>query len=123
MKVKRLLLTLGAMAPLAFVGIAHAVTVPSDYAQDVKDGNSQVSSDPTAKSQQNEVNDDENTEGQVDDGDVQVDETVGDQENDMDDSQTGEAKDSNDKKDSGTSTQGTDNERSSRSETSTGENN
>ncbi len=105
---RKLLVASAALAPLAFASAAHAMTVPSDYAQDVKDGNSQISSDPTAKTQQNEVKDGENVEGQVDDSDVQVDETVGDQEDNMDDSQQGEAKDSTDsadKEDSGTRVQ------------------
>ncbi len=125
-KLKRILVTIAAMTPLAFASVAYAVSVPSDYAQDVQDGNSLVSSDPTAKSQQNEVKDGENTEGQVDDGDVQIDETISDQENDMDDSQQGEAndsQDSSDEKDSDTSSQDSDEENGSSSETSTGTNN
>ncbi len=77
---KRIFVALAAIAPLAFASAAYAVTVPSDYAKDVKDGNSQVSSDPAAKTQQNEVKDGENVEGDVDNDQVEVDEQVEPQE-------------------------------------------
>lgn len=118
-ELKRILVASAAMAPLALASAAYAVTVPSDYAQDVKDGNSQVSSDPTAKAQQTEVKDGEKVEGQVDEGDVQVDETVGDQENSMDGAQSGETSGSTDKNDSASSTQDSGTENSSASQTPT----
>ena len=118
MKLNKLVVALIVMAPLAFASAAYAVTVPSDYAQDVQDGNRQVTADKTAKAQQNEVKDGENTEGQVDDGQVDVNETVGEQEGSMDDSQHGESsdkKDTTDQKDSKT-----DNQKSDKKTDSTG---
>lgn len=88
---KKLLLIAGVAAPLALSGAVYAATVPSDFAKDVNAGQSQLSSDQNAKTQANEVKDGESVEAQVDDGQVQVDETVGQQENNMDDNQSGEA--------------------------------
>lgn len=88
---KKLLLTLGVVAPLALAGVAYAeTTTPSDYAQDVTAGQSQLTSDQNAKTQANEVKDGENVEGQVDDGQVGVDEKVGQQEGEMGDNESGE---------------------------------
>ena len=91
MKIKKILLIAGIAAPLAFAGVAYAVTVPSDFAQDVTAGQNQLNGDQSAKTQANEVKDGENVEGQVDDGQVQVDETVGQQEGNMGDNEGGEA--------------------------------
>ena len=115
MYIRKSLVTLSIVAPLVFAGVAYAVTVPSDYAQDVKDGTNQVKNDTGAQSQANEVKGDESIEGQVDDGQVQVNETVGDQENNMNDSQQGESHDPQNKtnvnssSDSGSTTQPTGN--------------
>jgi hypothetical protein len=91
MKIKKIILTAGAVTPLAFAGVVHAATIPSDYAQDVTAGHNQISSDQSVKTQANEVKDGEHVEGQVDDGQVEVNETVGSQENEMEDSEGGEA--------------------------------
>lgn len=88
---KKLLLIIGTAAPLALAGVAYAATVPSDYAQDVTAGQSQLSTDPTAKAQADGVKGGESVKGQIDDGQVEVDETVGDQESNMEDGQSGEA--------------------------------
>lgn len=101
--IKKTLTTLSILAPLTFGSIAYASTVPSDFSQDVKDGTAQLSSDSKAQAQANEVKDGENVDGQVDDGQVSIDETVGAQENNMDSSQSGESHDAQDKVDNSTS--------------------
>ncbi len=95
------LATLGVIAPIALAGIVYAATVPSDYARDVEQGNVEVKSDPNAASQANEIKDAENVEGNIDDGQVQVEEIVGDQEGSMGDNQSGEQSGSQSGQDSG----------------------
>lgn len=88
---KRILLALGVIASLNFAGVVYAeATVPSDYNQDVTAGQNQLASDQNAQIQAKEVKDGENLEGQVDDGQVQVDEEVGQQEGEMGASVSGE---------------------------------
>ncbi len=91
---KKLIVTLSLAVPLAMSGMAYAATVPSDFARDVTEGTNQLNSDPLAKTQANAVNDGEHAEGQIDDGQVEVNETVGDQEGNMDSGQQGESSDS-----------------------------
>ena len=86
---KRLLLA-GVVAPLAFMGVVYAATVPSDYAQDVTAGQNQLATDQTAKIQADAITAGENVQGQVDEAQVQVDETISDQESEMGDNQTAE---------------------------------
>ncbi|GAC1386449.1 MAG: hypothetical protein NVS1B7_4870 [Candidatus Saccharimonadales bacterium] len=93
MLIKKLLLSTTIILPLAFASAAYAVTVPSDYAKDVRDGSSQLQSDQNAQAQASNVNDAEKVEGQIDDGQVQVDQTIGSQESTMDDAQSGESHD------------------------------
>lgn len=88
---KKLLLIAGVAAPLALAGVAFAVTVPSDYVQDVTAGQTQLSTDQSAKTQADAVKGGESVDGQVDGAQEQVDETVSDQESNMGDTQSGEA--------------------------------
>ncbi|GAC1387638.1 MAG: hypothetical protein NVS1B7_0250 [Candidatus Saccharimonadales bacterium] len=101
MRIKRLLLILTMVAPLVVGSAAYAVMVPSDFAQDVKDGTAQLQNDTKAQAQADNLKADEKVEGQVDDGQVDVNETVGDQEGNMDNAQSGESHDSTDKVDAG----------------------
>jgi hypothetical protein len=107
MTLRKTLLTVAVIAPLAVAGVAYAstTTVPSDYSQDVTAGQNQLNADTNAKTQANEAKGSEAVEGQIDDGQVQVDETVGDQESNMGDNQSGET--SHDQADSGSSDQST----------------
>jgi hypothetical protein len=74
------LVTLGAITPLVMAGVVYAATTPSAYATDVQNGQAQIKSDSEASSKANEVKDGENVEGQVDDGQVEVQEQVEPQE-------------------------------------------
>lgn len=91
-----------ACAPVA----ALAVTVPppapgtvlSDFATDVKNGQDQLKTDPAAKTGHDEVAASETQDGNIDDGDVDVDTDVHEEEA----SETQDAADQNgDAKDSG----------------------
>ncbi len=69
---------------LAGVGTALAATttstVESDYSQAVTEGQAQIHNDPAAAANQNEVKDGERVEGDVDNGQVEVQEQVDPQE-------------------------------------------
>ncbi|GAC1502819.1 MAG: hypothetical protein NVS1B10_07690 [Candidatus Saccharimonadales bacterium] len=51
MILKKIFITFSIVSPLVLGGVAAAATIPSDFAQDVKDGTSQLNNDPAAKAQ------------------------------------------------------------------------
>lgn len=118
----RILIGLSISAPLTFGSIAFAAPVPSDFAQDVKDGISQQANDPDARAQADQVKADEATSGQVDEADVSVDSNVNDQESNMDDSQTTEAQDAKDTKDAAEAAANTESQSTSETSDSNGGN-
>lgn len=92
MKYIRIVISFLAITVLATAGTAYALsTHPSDYSQDITAGQKELVNDQAAKNQAGKVNAAENTVGQVDDSEVGVDETVGQQEGDMGQDQAGES--------------------------------
>lgn len=94
-KLKRILFGLSAIAPLLFGSGVYAVTSPtpttasnpSDYAKDVQEGQNQLKTDADAKNAADQVNQDETDTAEINDSEVPVDETVGPQEDHIDDGQ------------------------------------
>lgn len=94
MNIKKKALYISASAVLITVvsaSAAFAVTVPSDYARDISDGQAEAQAHPDVAAYEKEVTDNEdNSQAQVDDGQVKTDQTVGTQEGQMDDKDSGE---------------------------------
>lgn len=89
---KKLLLIAIIVLPLATTSAALAVTMqPSDYQQDVTAGQKELASDQVAKNQAGEVGTAEHADGQVDNGEATVEQTVGEQESNMGDKEGGES--------------------------------
>lgn len=70
-------------------GAVFAISVPSDYSRDVADGQTEAQAHADIAAYEKEVKDSESIQGQVDNGQVQVDQTVGPQESQMDDGTSG----------------------------------
>jgi cell fate (sporulation/competence/biofilm development) regulator YlbF (YheA/YmcA/DUF963 family) len=94
MNIKKKALYISASAVLVTAlsaSVAFAATVPSDYARDISDGQAQAQSYADIAAYEKEVTDNEDSsQAQVDDGQVKVDQTVGTQEGQMDDKDSGE---------------------------------
>lgn len=92
MKNIRIVFAFLAVTILATGSTAYALsTQPSDYSQDVTAGKKELANDKAANNQAVEVDSAENTVGQIDDGEVGVDQTVVEQEGNMGEDQGGES--------------------------------
>ncbi len=68
--------TIAAALPMAALAVAAGPSVLSDFARDVQEGKSQLASDPLAQKSHDEVGASEDQTGNVDDGEVNVDKDV-----------------------------------------------
>ncbi|HWZ65735.1 MAG TPA: hypothetical protein VNX65_02970 [Patescibacteria group bacterium] len=90
MRNKILKMTTGAMlVATVSTGVAFAAPIQSDYARDLADGQAEAQAHSDIAAYEQEVKDSENVQSQVDNGQVQIDQTVGPQESQMDDGTSG----------------------------------
>ncbi len=89
--------TLAAALPMAALAVAASPSVVSDFAKDVQEGKSQLASDPVAQKSHDEVGASETETGNVDDGEVNVDKDIVENESTQPEEHDGaESKDSAD---------------------------
>lgn len=79
MIIKKALIALCVSTPLVIGVIVYVAAMPTNFEQDIKAGNAQLSNDSVAYIQANKLKDNEKLEGRVDNIHVQVNQTISQQ--------------------------------------------